>query len=224
MLSYEIEVHCISGEIKKYTLNALRSKVVIIGREDEKDKKDLPKIDLHGDDEKKLSRTELYFAFDVNHKDWVVGTGFPLEKYWKYDKRIAKKGQEIKKAKKSNSKEDSKERSYFIENNKFHNVLAQVVNSKLNDDKDIENENLYEEMFAPLQKQKPIKLGEVSGIGIFYKLEDKLFKYNGNIHTGIKHPILPTIPFHWYIEIKNNRTDTIAVKSFIADSKHLSKV
>jgi len=215
MLSYEIEVHCICGEIKKYTLNALRSQIVVIGR-DVKD--NLPKIILHSDDETHLSSTELYFAFDVNDKDWVVGTGFPLEKYWEYDKRIAKKGQEIKKAKK-----EFKEKSYLMENNNFHGILAQVVNSKLYDDKDIENKNLYEDMFTPLQTEKPFKLKELSGICIVPIDKNKPYTYNGKVHMGIKHSILPTIPFHWYIEIKNNRRDTIAVKSFIEKSKFLSK-
>ncbi len=215
MLSYEIEVHCICGEIKKYTLNALRSQIVIIGRESNDD---LPKIILHSDDEKHLSRTELYFAFDVNDKDWVVGTGFPLEKYWKYDIAIAKKGKEIK-------KEDKKfrEKSYVMESNNFHNILAQVVNSKLYNNENIVNNNLYENMFTPLQTERPFRLEKLSGIGIVPFRENEPYIYNGNANTGIKHPILPTIPFHWYIEIKNNRRDTIAIKSFIANSKYLSK-
>jgi hypothetical protein len=215
MLSYEIEVHCICGEIKKYTLNALRSKIVIIGRE----KENLPKIILHSDDEQHLSRAELYFAFDVNDKDWVVGTGFPLEQYWKYDKRIAKKGEEIKKEKKS------KKNSYLIENNNFHNILEQVVTSKLYDNKNIENNDLYKDILIPLQPERPFRLEKLSCVGIFYRLEDKdkLFKYNGNAHIGIKHTLLETIPFHWYIEIKNSRRDTIAVKSYIANSKYQSE-
>ena len=217
MLSYEIEIHCICGEIKKYTLNALRSQIVIIGRDPNND---LPKITLHSDDEQHLSRTELYFAFDVNDKDWVVGTGFPLEKYWKYDKRIAKKGKEIEKKLK---KDNKKERSLLIETSNFHNILAQVVTGELQKNEGIKNDNLYKDRFTPLQTERPFRLENLSGVGIFYILENKLFKYNGNVHTGIEHPILPTIPFHWYIEIKNNRSDTIAVKSFIANSKYLSK-
>lgn len=215
MLSYEIEVHCICGQIKKYTLNALRSQIVIIGR----DANNLfPQIVLHSDDEIHLSSTELYFAFDLNDKDWIVGTGFPLEKYWKYDKSIEKKGKEIKKINKQFD-----EKSYLIENNNFHNVLAQVIDSKLHDSKNITDKNLYENMFIPLQTEKTVRLEKLSGIGIVPVNKNKFYKYNGAIHTGIKHPILPTIPFHWYIEIKNNRRDTIAVKSFIAESKYLSK-
>lgn len=227
MLSYEIEVHCICGEIKKYTLNALRSQIVIIGRKPKgrESNDNLPRIKLHSDDEMHLSRTELYFAFDVNDKDWVVGTGFPLEKYWKYDKAIAKKGEEIKKANKSNYESNSKKNSnsYLIENNNFHNILDQVVTSKLQDNKNIENNDLYKDMLIPLQPERPFRLEKVSGIGIFYKLENNLFKYNAKVHTGIKHPILSTIPFHWYIEIKNSRRDSIAVKSYIANSKYQSE-
>ena len=215
MLSYEINVHCICGEIKKYTLNALRSQIVILGRESQ-NQEEYPKINLCGDDDNYLSRTEIYFAFDVDDKDWVVGTGFPLEKYWKYDKDIEQIGRTM-------MQKEFKDKSYVIENNKFNSLLADVVNNKVSNNEKAISENLYDNIAMPIQKDRPVRLEKLSGVVIVPVNKNKPFKYNGEIHTGIKHPILPTIPFHWFIEIKNNRTNTIAIKSYIEKTKYLSK-
>ena len=83
MLSYEIIVHCICGEVLKYNLDANRFTLAVIGREDDTSYQHIP---LCGDDNNLLSRTALYFAYDIDKKDWVLGNGFPIAKYHNLDK------------------------------------------------------------------------------------------------------------------------------------------
>lgn len=214
MISYEIIVHCICGTVKTYSLNAFRSKIVVIGREE---KVDYPHISLHSEDLDKngnswLSSTTLYFAFDKELKDWVVGSGFPAEKYWCYDKNIAKVGNKMK----------DKQIGYVftIDSNKMLFSLNQRILESLRKDEYIHSQP-YNEYFTQLKNNKTECLQDVSGVGIWYTKDEigKTFKYKGKEHLGIKHPILPEIPFHWYIEINNNHSNTTALQSYIEKTK-----
>jgi len=201
-VSYEIMVRCICGKVEIYHLNCYKNSLVIIGREE----KTLPfqQIGLCGDDKSFLSRVALYFTYDYDKKDWIVGNGFPAEKYWKYIPQIEDIPEDMKNYKMPNT---------FISytHNDFRN---QIIHTML-ENKKYECEQLYKDKFYSLNKTDIQKLSDIGGIGIFRINSENKFKlyYNKKEILGLKHPVLPDLPFGWYIEIKSNITYTKAMLS-----------
>lgn len=205
-VSYEILVRCICGKVEMYKLNCYKNPLIIVGRKEQT----LPfqQIGLHSDDgidgEPFLSSTTLYFTYDYDKKDWIVGNGFPDEKYWKYIPQI------------ENIPEDRKNRKMpntFISYT-HNNFRDQIIHTML-ENKKYECEQLYKDKFYSLNKIDKQKLSDISGIGIFRinsKSEFKLY-YKKQEILGLKHPVLPDLPFGWYIEIKSNVTYTKAMLS-----------
>lgn len=216
MLSYEILVYCICCQVKKYTLNALRFPIAIIGRDENLS---FQHIKLHPEDNRGcsyLSSTAVYFAFDHDCKDWVVGNGFPIKKYWHYDKNIDSADKKRKQTRTNYI--------YTIDNNKMSDLLLERIDKSLKEETSVHTQP-YRNLFTPLQQNRTVKLSNISGVGIWSSIGGigGKFTFNGKRHSGIRHSILPDLPFHWYIEIKNNRSNTIAIRSYIENTKCLSQ-
>jgi len=208
-VSYEIVVRCICGEVEVYKLNCYKNSLIIVGKNEKTSS--YQQIGLCSDDgidgESFLSRTTLYFAYDYDKKDWIVGNGFPDRKYWKYIPQIEEISEETK-----NRKMPKKFISYT--NNNFR---EQIINTML-ENKKYECEQLYKDKFYGLDKNTTQKLSDISGIGIFHinnKSDEFKLYYKKQEILGLKHPVLPDLPFGWYIEIKNNVTYTKAMLSRI---------
>ena len=83
-------------------------------------------------------------------------------------------------------------------------------------DKKYECEQLYKDKFYRLSENDIQKLSDISGIGIFpinNKSDKFRLYYKKQEILGLKHPVLPNLPFGWYIEIKSNVTFTKAMLS-----------
>lgn len=215
MLSYEIIIHCICGKVERYILDANKSPIAIIGRKDESAK--YQHIGLCADDNNRLSRTELYFAYDIKRKDWVVGNGFPNKDYWNYDKNINELD-EITKNKRINNQ------VYVFGRDKFEEKLNSEIKEKLGIEKPT-RENPYAESFTEIKENNVFTLSTISGVGIFpvnYKEKEVIF-YNNKKHEGVNIILLPKIPFHWYIEINENATNRDAIVNNIAKTNYLSE-
>ncbi len=201
-VSYEIVVRCICGEVKVYKLNMYKNKLIIVGREHKTSF--YPHIGLHGDDKHFLSRATLYFAYDFDKKDWIVGKGFPDKKYWENIPQINEIEKDI-----INTSIPGKYISYTGNNFKDQIIHTMIKNKKY------ECEQLYKDQFYDLADIQ--MLSDIGGIGIHSTIannEDafKLF-YKKQEVLGLKHPVLPDLPFGWYIEIKSNVTVSKAVLS-----------
>jgi len=215
MLSYEIIIHCICGEVRKYILDAVKFPIAIIGRQD--DNTEYQHIGLCADDNNRLSRTELYFAYDIKREDWVVGNGFPNKDYWNYDKNISKLDEIIKNKRINNQ-------VYVFCKDKFEDKLHSQVQKKLGIEKP-KQENPYEKSFTEIKENNVFRLDNISGVGIFpvnYEEKEVIF-YNNKKHDGINMKLLPKIPFHWYIEVNNNATNRKVIIDNIAQTNCLSK-
>lgn len=226
MLSYEIIIHCICGKVDSYILDATRFPIAIIGRKDES--LEYQHIGLCADTGNGgfnkgnwLSRTELYFAYDIKREDWVVGNGFPNEEYWKYDKNIDNVD-EITKNKRINN------HVYVFANDKLEEKLYLKVKSKLEENKGVEKSkegNFFAESFTEIKGNNVFELNTIAGVGIFpvNDPEKEVIFYNNKKHDGISVKLLPKIPFHWYIEINNNVRNRKAIINNIEQTEYLSK-
>lgn len=213
MLSYEIIVHCICGEVLKYNLDANRFSLAVIGRKDNTSYQHIP---LCGDDNNCLSRTALYFAYDIDKKDWVLGNGFPIFKYHNLDKNNINKLDEETKNKRFDL-------IYAVKKDNLREMIhLQIEEKKIKQ----QHKKPYFQFFTEVKEEKVFELSKLSGVGIYpvnYEDKDEIF-FNKEKHKGIKHLLFQNIPFHWYIEINNNMTNREAVMKYIRETNYLSNI
>ena len=211
-LGYEISIRCICGQETKYSLNALRFPVVTIGRKQDKNTP-LPDINICDSDVNEgLSRYMLYFAYDKELGDWVVGAGFPIQKYVMLSPKLAKEG----------TMEDKNR-------DKKQNLMCYFPKYKLFSLLDNKYSNIGKEPFICGQDfdnafkkftSEPIHLSDIAGIGIVPCSEDKPLVYKGNNKTCVNHPLLGQLPFGWYIEISANRSNNTTIQSYLRRSTY----
>lgn len=210
MLGYEISIRCICGQETKYSLNALRFPVVTVGRKQDKNTP-LPDINICApDDNKSLSRYMLYFAYDQDLKDWVVGAGFPIQKYAMLSPKLAKEG--IIEDKNRDKKQDN---LFYFPKNKLFSILEEKY-SNIGRERIVCGEDLSN-TFVKFT-QNPILLRNIAGLGIIPCDNTYPLKYNGLNKTGVQHPLLGQLPFGWYIEISANRTNNTIIRSYLMKS------
>lgn len=212
MLGYEISIRCICGQETKYKLNALRFPIVTFGRKQDKNTP-LPDINICAPDENKaLSRYMLYFAYDQNEQDWVVGAGFPIEKYRSLNSKLDNCSQELKEDKSRNKKQDE---LFYFPKHKLFSILDKKYSN-------IGREPLicgqdFDNAFVKFT-DKPIFLKDIAGIGIVPCDAEYPLVYKGENRTSIQHPLLGQLPFGWYIEVSANRTNNMIIRSFLTKS------
>ena len=214
MLSYEIIIHCICGEVLKYNLDANRFTLAVIGREDNTSYQHIP---LCGDDNNLLSRTALYFAYDIDKKDWVLGNGFPIAKYHNLDKNNINK-----------LDEETKNKRFDLIYAVKKDNLREMIHLQIEEKKNIKQKHKkpYFQFFTEVKEEKVFELSKLSGVGIYpvnYEDKDEIF-FNKEKHKGIKHLLFQNIPFHWYIEINDNMTNREAVMKYIRETNYLSNI
>ena len=158
MLSYEIIIHCVCGQVLKYNLDVTRFPLAVIGREDREDKSLYQHIPLCGDHNNFLSRTSLYFAYDIDKKDWVLGNGFPIAKYHNLDKKNIDKLDEKTKSKRFDL-------IYAVKKDN----LKEMIHSQIEEKKNItqQHKKPYFQFFTEVKGEKVFKLSELSGVGIY---------------------------------------------------------
>lgn len=210
MLGYEISIRCICGQETRYRLNALRFPLVTIGRKQDKNET-LPDINMCSDDKRTLSRFMLYFAYDQNLQDWVVGAGFPPAKYMK---RNAKLNNCDEKTKADEKRAKKRENLFYISYDKLFNIIENKFDNKRN--KTLTCGDEFNNSITPFGNE-PIPLQNIAGIGLRPCNIDNPLEYNGQKIICVTHPLIGQLPFGWYIEI-SARANNSVVKSFISRS------
>lgn len=213
MLGYEISIRCICGQETRYRLNALRFPLVTIGRKQDEDTT-LPDINMCSDDKRTLSRFMLYFAYDLEEKDWVVGAGFPPSKYIKLNPELNDLDERTKSDEKRSKKQDD---LFYVSNNKLVDILSSKYDNIGN--KVLVCGNEFRNSITPFGKEA-IPLQDIAGIGLKPCNIDNPLEYNGQKITCVTHPLIGQLPFGWYIEISANRANNSVVRSFISRSKY----
>lgn len=211
MLGYEISVRCICGQETKYKLNALRFPIITLGRKQD-EKITLPDVNICSDDGHNLSRFMLYFAYDQNLQDWVVGAGFPIEKYLALNPELNNCDAKTKADENRNKKRGN---LFYLRKDKLFNILDKKY-SKIGNEVLVCGED-FSNAFIEFT-DKPIPLSNIAGIGVIPCSVDSPVQYNGQKINCVKHPLLGQLPFGWYIEISANRTNNTVLKSFINKS------
>ena len=193
-----LEVYCICGAVKSYTLNALRFSVVNLGRQPEQASR-YPHITLCQDDMLCLAQDILQFNY--NGTNWEVGVP-PLQK-----PHFKNKSEE------DACNDRQRKLSYLIfylsKDEVFHWLHTQ---SKENLTK---MESIPGDLWHPFSVE-PKPLSSIMGIGI--KLKGG-FRFQGKPHAGICHPVLGRLDqVGWFIEINQNRSMSTMIPSVIAGS------
>lgn len=214
-MCYEISVYCICGAVQTFQLNALRHNLIILGRQ--QNGCPFPQIGLCPDDETHLSQFMLYFVYDEQAQDWVLGCGVPHKKYWAYDERLSLLPQERQAQAGKNL--PGKQISLI-----YHNEMSELLIKSL---KTIKNKKapakFYDGIFAPLPQTGTVNLNGVSAIGLSALSQHKPLLFNGEKITCLSHPLFPPLPFGWFIEVKQNRTVQSAVRSLVKNSAYYQK-
>lgn len=216
MLGYEISIRCICGQETKYKLNALRYPVITLGRK-QKDGVSLPDINVCEDEtgSSGLSRFMLYFAYNKSEQDWFVGAGFPLKKYHLEREELLKFDD---KTKEDANRSKKQERLFYFPKNRLFTLLDR----KFKEEKDFVCDWQLEGCFLPLTKE--IKLSDIAGIGIVPVNREKHLVFQGSTITGVSHPLMGKLPFGWYLEVKNNRSNYSVIRSHIQKTHILEEI
>lgn len=209
MIGYEISVRCICGNENSYRLNGLRYPLVTLGRQ-QQDQVGVPDINLCADDQCRMSRQMLYFVYNKELQDWEMVAGAPERQdyqqhrqqivqpqQWQSDTFREKKGQQL----------------FCLYRDDFFRAMDRQVPLLLQGQK-LNCHYALQKLFRPLgQNRAP--LSQLVGLGI---MDFRQVSYKNNPCRGVQHPLLGTLPFGWYIEIKADRRAADVAASFVNNS------
>ena len=212
MEGYNITSYCICGSVNNYTLTFPRWPVVSVGAvqtetvmpdNEQRPSSKVADINLCRDEKRYLSRSMLYFAYDKNKLDWVIGAGMVPDDYTSCYKGFRKLGED-------KNRESNRQQIFCLYKEDFKRLLNKQVPRLIKGDK-LACESVALNNYFKMLSAEPVALQELAGIGIFptgMENGTKLY-YKGKEHTFINCPFLGQLPFGWYIDITNHSGITL---------------